>query len=68
MIKGSSVVRAQNNGKSMLMRFVTGVPSWLVANKFKSLFIIVFIYVARKLWLLYLNYVKPALDFAKNLK
>lgn len=55
-------------GQSQLMRFVTGVPRWIWANKFKSVFLIILLYVARRLWLLYQNYIKPLLDMAKNFK
>ena len=47
---------------------VKAVPLWAWNNKFKTILIIVVVYLARKAWILYQNYVKPFLDIAKSLK
>jgi hypothetical protein len=47
---------------------VTAVPRWAYNNKFKTLALLILIYVARKAWIMYQTYVKPFLDIAKSLK
>lgn len=44
------------------------VPQWLWNHKFKVVFLLVLIYISRRCWLIYKQYVKPFLDIGKMMK
>lgn len=65
--KYSSVQDPVVNSSFNVSKVIKAVPRWMWNNKFKTFFLIVLIYVGRKIYCIYHDWVKPFLDLKNGM-
>ena len=54
-------MKHQGGPTSFLIKILTGIPRWIFTNKFKTILLIIVIYLFRTAWRWYQTYIKPYL-------
>jgi len=52
----------------LFYRTITAIPKWAWTHKFKTIFIIIIIYLSFKIWKFYTAYIRPFLEMTKDFR